>query len=248
MLPLHVYIVAGQSNALGIATGLPEDVPNRFETISIYQEGGALESNPDCCSKVLPVQMGMGHLSNMFGLEMGMALRLQRTGPAALIKCAFAGTALFDFWKAPHGGSPAGYGFTSLVKTVQNGLKAYRRTGYSPVVSGIAWMQGESDADKTPEIAENYLTELTRFFDTLKTALSLPDLNIAVGEIYPRSPLLPFKDRVIQAQRMFAERYGNTSFIETEDLPVNPEDAYHWYGKEEITLGVRLADALLRRG
>ena len=51
------------------------------------------------------------------------------------------------------------------------------------VPAGILWMQGESDADKSEEIAMKYYAHLTRLMDLIRAALHTDDLPIAIGKI-----------------------------------------------------------------
>lgn len=246
MKDLDVYVIGGQSNALGMAKNVVYE-PQIEKEIFLYQEGGVEENDPERCGKILPVSFGMGYTAEHFGPEIGMAeIFSKQNRSIALIKCAWAGTGLYDFWNPGNNERPVGYGYMHFIEAIKNGLAAYREAGYIPILKGIAWMQGESDADKTKERAYMYFENLTNFFNCLKKDLNLPDVRIVVGEIYPKSPLLPLKDIVIEAQREFAATYPNAKMFYTGDLPVDRLDAYHWYGAQEIFLGQRFAEGLLK--
>lgn len=119
--PVDVYILAGQSNAVGYSN-LSQAVKGQDNASYTYRDyiGGLDERNKNGYSEVLyygaielradrafpnysiqNVRMGLGNGVNFMGPELGMAQEFSKTysasSPAAILKCAVGGTYLGDW-------------------------------------------------------------------------------------------------------------------------------------------------------
>ena len=171
---IDVYVIAGQSNAVGMARLelLDEAYRKEYPNVWLFNGGdGPLEERLQW-TKVRPGQGTIWGEVPMFGPELGMASVLQKVDePVAFIKYAHGGTAIYrnedlnnkpdnhDNWHGPWDGikpaaeladvdeTTSGRLYTECMMTVREGLAQLRKKGYQPVIRGLVWMQGETDGE-----------------------------------------------------------------------------------------------------
>lgn len=251
---LDVYLIAGQSNAVGCSklSTLPEDfAPEVFDGIILYQEGNfcpAYYGTP-----VRGIRLGMGCKTDQMGIEYGIAKYLHEHGKteAALIRYAMGGSNLYHGWlprflweDEPRFIGQHGFHYKMWAQTVENGLRMLMQEGFLPHIKALAWMQGESDADKDEQTAKDYLTHLEDLVFSMRTELRLPFLPVAVGEIATHAPAAPWSDEVRMAQKKFAENDPDAVLVSTKGIPVG-RDGLHFDAPEDLVLGLRFGEALL---
>lgn len=234
--PLYIVIVAGQSNALGLSpvAGLEESQRKTYENLPIFLDTNYPHPRAGVWQSVRP---GLGVDEARFGLEMGVAetLSLQKAR-YALVKYASDGTSLCDRWNA----ETRGEDYESLLKTVKRataGLDGEIR------YAGFIWMQGCNDACYESASVE-YGKNLRAFIKGVRTEIC-EDLPFVIGQINPVNPYLPYRERVIEAQKQVAETLKRVRFVATDDL-LSLVDNYHYDAPCEWELGKRLAKELLK--
>lgn len=171
---IDVYLLAGQSNAVGMArlALLDDQYKREYPLVWLFNGGDGPRGEH---LRWVPVRPGQGSIAvniPMFGPELGMASVLERGDePVALIKYAHGGTAIYrnadlnnrpdnhDNWHGPWDGvkpaedlsqvdeTTSGRLYTEFMMTIRQGLQALREQGYAPVIRGLAWMQGETDGE-----------------------------------------------------------------------------------------------------
>ncbi len=233
---IDIYVIAGQSNALGISP-VPHDAEKNNKTLSktlIYQR---YNINTDVADSVLKVRYGLGIDKTKFGLEIGAASFFASVkGKFGLIKYATDGTSLFDRWNAFGDG---GEDFQNLNDTISAGLLNYIKLGFEPRIKSFLWMQGENDAIYT-EQAQSYERNLEEFIKKIRLLYG-EEIVIVLGQTNPSNPCLPFADKVNEAKIHVSERFRAVKYVKTDDLN-KLIDNYHYSAENELELGKRMAE------
>ena len=251
MKPIDVILIGGQSNAVGCTNIDTLDVCLRdfvYPTVSLYEEGNFA---PYYLNKIMKgIKCGMGHSATQMGIEYGIANRLSHATDKeiGLIRYAYGGTTLFLQWQTEYEKEPCvlddkGYCYHNFIKTVQNGLQSYRDNGYEPVIKGMAWMQGETDAN-SEEMATVYETNMKTLFAKIRETLALPTLKIIVGEIATQKEYAPYSDEIRRIQKKVCDEDSHCVFLSTKDIPIGA-DGFHFDGNEDFILGKRFGDYII---
>ena len=209
---VFVFYLGGQSNMKGLGKNadLPKTLNKTFQSVMIF-DGNAVPDNQDGGGLGIWDVLKPGHgsgfrsngiinqLSNTFGIELSFADALLCNFPNkkfAIIKYACngssldsIGTAKFGSWapdlKSRDKAFRNQYDF--FLQTVQNAFsdKDINKDGVQDVLipAGILWMQGESDANKTLQIANSYAANLKRMMDLTRAALRDNNIPIVIGKI-----------------------------------------------------------------
>ena len=187
---INVYLIAGQSNAVGYGmdTGnkiakSDERFTEGFENVLYY---GSFErwSGKSFDGGFEPVKLGMGVEPSRSGAEIGIANAVADYGEmSAIIKCAQGATHLYPdttyevslkygTWTSPTyiknnnvdmSKNPLiGNMYRRFEQTVEDALQLLIEDGYTPVIKGVWWMQGEAEMF-TLEMASAY----RELFETL---------------------------------------------------------------------------------
>ena len=191
---INVYLIAGQSNAVGYGmdTGnkiakSDERFTKGFDNVLYY---GSFErwSGKSYDGGFEPVKLGMGVEPSRSGAEIGIANAIADYGEMnAIIKCAQGATHLYPdtnyevslkygTWTSPtyiknnnvdmSKNPMIGNMYNRFEDTVTHAIKLLIEDGYTPVIKGVWWMQGEAEMF-TLDMASAY-RELfeTLIFDT----------------------------------------------------------------------------------
>jgi gluconolactonase len=244
----------------------------------IYQATPAADQQPatgaGCWS---PLQPGHGtgfvfdgrqnRLSDRFGVELSFARTLLSRRPGrklAIIKYARNGSSI-DARAAAHWGcwepdfeAKAGNHrdlnqYDHFLATVREASLVSDIDGDGTkdrlIPAGIVWMQGESDAMHSQEIAEQYRHHLKRLTDLMRAALRADDLPLVVGRISDSrrgqgDAVWKYGETVRQAQ---AEVVGDdrSARLVTETDEYRYADRAHYDSQGYLQLGQRFAEALL---
>lgn len=239
--PVQVYLLAGQSNMVGIGqvTGLPESLREAQDDVQIYWSG-------------YPTWRGLQPSSDYgaayTGPEPSFGRTLADTLPdreIRLIKHAVGGTDLYSYWNP--GESPAdlamGDGYRVFRNTVSAGLAALEAEGVAYEIAGMIWMQGESDAT-SETMAAAYADNLAHLVARVREDTGEPDLPFALGLIDCLGNCA-YRTEVRNAQREVAAADPLVYAIETEDLGLYPADHWHYQGLGQRVMGERFAQVLL---
>lgn len=225
-IPVTVYLVAGQSNALGFGSCSgqwcdPQTDVMFFETLSL----GWIDLQPR--------QFGS------FGPELSSGRVMADTDPLekiAMFKYAKGGTALCDAWN-PAGGPQ----WTIFVSNLNIAMIQLEAAGFEPSIKGMIWMQGESDPARG--CAPEYEVNLRNFIMAVRVLVGDPDLPIAIGEVDDSN--WPSEGAVQAAQLTIASEDRNAGFVMTSDLQFN-SDNIHYDTASQLTLGERFAAEMSR--
>ena len=203
-------------------------------------------------------------LSDKFGIELSFAEKMQTLYPnqkIAIIKYSRIGSSIdsignqnFGSWDVDYKGKNGVNQYGFFLKTVNNALtvKDINNDGTEDILvqSGILWMQGESDADKTEAIANNYYFQLKRLMDLMRAALRNNNLPVIIGKITDSEndtdgKVWTFGELVQNAQEKYVKTDRNAAIIETTKN-YKYSDKYHYDSAGYMDFGKEFADAVFR--
>ena len=217
-IKIKTYVIAGQSNALGI-TPVPANAENQDLGDSLFYQRCNVPLNTS--GSLMKIRFGLGSDESRFGLEAGAARALRQVaGKKCIIKYSSDGTSLFDRWN-----SRGGEDYNNLIKTVSEGYEKLVLAGYAPEFCGVLWMQGENDAI-FEEQADAYEENLLNFIAAIRKIYG-EDLPFVIGETKPDNPRLPFALKVNSAKRRVCGALENVFYVPTGDLK-GLIDGYHY--------------------
>lgn len=203
------------------------------------------------------------YYSDAFGPEMTFARELRKRFPdrnIAIVKYSRGGTSIdseapaavqFGCWDPDwEGGTGDGKG----INQYDHFLATLEMAKADPdidddgepdrlIPAGIVWMQGESDANGTPEIAAEYDENLAELMEKIRAALGDDGLRIVIGritdwEVWTHGETL----RAEQAAFVAADK--NATLVTSTDDYGN-SDRWHYDTAGYIDLGKQFAEAMV---
>lgn len=248
---LDVYLIGGQSNAVGNAYLIDLDEKERNVTYAdtLYYAEGTVDEYGVLTSVTTEDEKGLGWRHEHFGAEVGMAKAFAgEKGKRAIIKCAYNGssinknnTGMGSWWtetaEIPNVSIKCYDGF---IQAVINGLKALKEDGYTPKIKGMVWLQGESNAGNS-----TYLNDLRNLRDKIRNVLGVPDMYFLAGEI--SNTKYGEACAVNQAVHTFAED-EHCDYVACGALPLDTRtnNSYHWTGGDMLQIGLLCGEKLLQ--
>lgn len=118
------------------------------------------------------------------------------------------------------------------------------------VPSGIIWMQGESDAVHTEEVAKRYYDNLKRLMDLIRAALHKDDVPVIIGKISDSwndkdGKVWDYGELVQYAQEKYAKTDNNAAIVRSTRY-YKYSDPWHYDSDGYIDLGVKFAETVYR--
>ncbi|WP_084681365.1 sialate O-acetylesterase [Chryseobacterium soli] len=274
---MRVFILAGQSNmnGFGYNKDLPSDLKN-YKDVYIFQGNSVADGEINGGTgkwEALKPGHGTGFktdgttniLSDRFGLELSFAKRMKELFPKdkiLLIKYAREGTSIdslaaadFGCWDADFQGKNGINQYDHFLKTLKNALAEtdVDRNGKKDelVPSGILWMQGESDAGYTEEIANHYYDHLKVLMNQMRAALLTDDLPVVIGKISDsgkneKGKVWPKGELVQYAQEKFVNDDKNAAIVRSTKKYNYGNDPWHYDSAGYIDLGENFANEVFR--
>ncbi|HAC15932.1 MAG TPA: hypothetical protein DCE78_08320 [Bacteroidetes bacterium] len=276
----QVYILSGQSNmdGLGLVAELPgeylvtqNDVPiynpNRKNDQEQLEDLGFWESLNPGHGSGYSTDGTQSFFSDKFGVELSFAKKMQELNPnanIALYKYAKGGASI-------HPDAAGDWGSFHPDYEVGNGLNQwdhfeyhYRRAmkikdvngdGVDDVLvpAGLLWLQGESDASYTQEIAETYEQNLKYLIQRVRELTGNPALPVVIARISesnlsensPDGVVLRYGEIVIAAQEKIANDDPNVSIIYPPDT-IGWLDPWHYDTQTYLDLGISFAESMTK--
>ena len=268
---INVWLIGGQSNASGYAIDTPTDAlsdtrfANGFEDVLYY---GAADDN--VVSSFVPVKIGLGKSTSAIGAEIGIASMLSGSGMNAVIKLGRGSSYLYPdtsnnvsktygTWTSPSyisannvttDGTNIGRLYEEFIRIVTEGLELLEAEGYTPVIRGMWWMQGEAEMWREA-LALEYENLLTAFINDIRSDLSdisgdnLANMPFVIGiaesnKITDENGAYVYNQpsydkKVGEAQRAVASKVHAVSYVETEQLA--RRDQWHFIADAQQYLG-----------
>jgi len=190
-----------------------------------------------------PASYGGGWL---MGPEVAFGRTLADAGrTVALVKHAVGGTDLAFYWNpgVPHGNGSPGEGYRAFEAAITTASTTLDAAGEPWRWAGLAWMQGESDSLDL-SLAYAYEANLEGFIASVRELTGEPALPVVVGLISTEAAWT-YAGIVRDAELAVAAADPAVVYVETDDLPRNTLDVYHYDGPSERVMGQRFARALI---
>lgn len=210
------------------------------------------------------VKPGLGHTATFFGPEMGMAevfsSAYKKGGDreAAIIKIAWGGTSMYHYWVSPTSveenlgstlfiqsevnGRKCARLYYKLISTITDSIRHFSTLGYDVNLAGLAWMQGEADA-QTEAMVNSYQRILTNFIGDVRKDLNEPNLPFFIGEIETHYSGLDDSIRAIE--KRVCQEMKSVNFIPGSDLQMGYYDVWHFAPSGAYNLGLRFGGSML---
>jgi hypothetical protein len=276
----QLYYLGGQSNmdGYGRVEELPPEIAGPVEGVMIFHGNTSADGTPvDGRGVWAELQPGHGGgytsdgttvtYSDRFGIELTFARTLKELEPdtpIAIIKYSRGGTSIdraaasyFGSWDPDYpGGTGAGINqYDHFLATIRHALSVDDIDGDGEsdtlVPTGIVWMQGESDAAHTKDIALRYEAHLERLMDLIRAAFRTDDLPVVIGRISDSGQDTQENDgkvwnygaAVRQAQEAFVTNDGRAALVTNTD-GYGYSDPWHYDSAGYIDLGKRFAVAM----
>ncbi len=278
---VYLLLFGGQSNALGwghqqylVETGHPLAEPQK-DVWMLYRKAGegTLPMN-----EILPLQSGTSnHMYrpggyypevreepiSRFGPELSFGRSVKdalvaagRDDPLVLVKFAHGGTSLYEDWYPARSGDPADDGrlYRIFQETVEVAVHAVaeRFPEHRPVVIGMGWVQGESDAIE--KRGAGYGRHLTQLIADVRTKWG-KQVIFVLSEVSPNQTegsrneaWLREWEMVRRAQREVAEADPMTRAVSTggERFATSPDSAegrFHYTSAALLEIGRKMGEA-----
>lgn len=259
---VKVYIVAGQSNAVGYASQailLPPNLQDPQKNVMFWYEEGpsGSASNPSLRIRSTgwvplkfqtdPDHKTFGDNINGFGSEikLGKILSNATFDDVAIIKFGINQTTLANHWNA----STPGVLYTDMINEIDDALLELNNLGLEVEVAGFFFMHGEWDAISAFD-AIVYESNLNYFIQRVRSDLSAPDLPFMIGRVNKWIHLSPYGishsnvNLVRTAQENVAGNDPFATLCDTDSLEIN-FDYLHFTAAGELLLGHCFAVAYL---
>lgn len=270
---ISVYLIAGQSNALGCTATerLDESLTGTRENVLFYANGeGAQESydNHAAHNRWTHVAPGFGVNGASFGLEIGMSDVLSDFYPAAedgseqvaIIKYTWGGTGLAKRWLTAsgyptysntfeEGGRYVGYHGNTVGDLYANFLQTVETATAQLVADGYEPVykglawMQGCDDASGEKNGKNYEAMLRCFVTDVRKDLGVVDLPIAIGQI--NLEICPYGDTVREAQYKVAHDTKGCAWVYTRDLNMKADDWWHFDSPDMYEMGRRFASELV---
>lgn len=275
---VRVFYLGGQSNmdGYGYNKDLPDELLNKSEEVWIFHGNPVSDDLPGGGLGLWePLMPGHGtgfssdgksnELSDRFGIELTLARRLQELCEGeriALVKYSRGGSSIdslaagtFGCWDPDFKGSTGMNQYDFFLKTVKKamGTRDINDDGRADILvpAGIVWMQGESDASYTEEIAGTYYANLKRLMDLIRAAFHSDDLPVVIGKISDSwndpvdSKRWNHCELVQYAQEKYARTDGFAAIVRSTRY-YKYSDPWHYDSDGYIDLGKQFAEALYK--
>lgn len=270
---IDVYFIIGQSNAVGFGMDTADLVlksdkrySDGFNNVLYYGsqerwDGSSLDE------KFKPVRLGMGVSPEHSGAEIGIAPAVNDNGRmSAIIKCAWGAVHIYPdtqyeisleqgtftpptYIKRHRVDLSAnrliGNMYNRFVKTVKNGLSLLIKDGYTPIIRGVWWMQGEAEMfthEMSSAYKELYKTLILDVREMLGCAVGYDCSDIPFVCGLPKwntdnSPAPEFQETVRAAMVDVAGELVNVGYVDC--MPLTQHDDWHFDAAGQRYLGDR---------
>ncbi len=266
----HVYYLGGQSNmdGYGYVTKLPKELMEPRQSVPIFHGNAAADGRPVDGKGVwstLKPGHGVGfssdgkenQYSERFGVELTFAEKLQSLFPdrnIAIVKYSRGGTSIaagaaggFGCWEPDFSKGNGVNQYDHFLATIRHAFEVGDIDNDGEldrlIPAGIVWMQGESDALYTAEIAQKYETNLRKLMSLIRASLRDDDLPIVIGRIsysQKEPPIWKHGEIVREAQAAYTSKDENAALVKATDL-YSYSDPWHYDSQGFLDLGRQFA-------
>jgi len=260
--PIDVFLVAGQSNAHGWGVDAAQlsasyrhyaDAPSPQALLAYMQK-----NRPDPLYSIgSPARLstqgaGFGGNCDGFGPELSAGTDLAELlkKPVALLKYT-VGTAglITNFRKeGPADLNPANHLYGPMLEFFKKSIQQLRDQGYTPRVSALFWLQGESDSGDLRS-AMGYAKAIAQFISDLRGDLQAPEMKAFLTGLNANTVALGTRPDVIavfnQGMADMHQSDARIYYISVDDIKTGFVDDIHYSADQSIDVGQRWARAYL---
>jgi hypothetical protein len=236
-----VYIISGQSNALGEAlfTSTPDDyTAMNLNTWCLMADNSNFDqlNNGNSCAYT-----GLGARVR-HGVEIKLSRLAVGTKPIYVIKCATGSTAVSPLLSPTCAKSAVGSRYDNYMQPIKRGLEIIDQRHGSYNLKGTIWIQGEADS-RDLTAANDYRTNLNQFISDLETDIGVADLKFYCSKLSSASVANNTYYAIVNAHFDDMETAGEIeAAISAESLPL--ADGVHYTSAGYDELGQRFFDAI----
>lgn len=274
---IRFFYLGGQSNmdGLGLNSELPDSITSNLRNVWIFH-GNPSPDEDENGGLGIWAELVPGHgeefssdgkknnLSDRFGIELSFAKKLKEYYPndkIAIVKYSRGGTSIdslaarhFGSWEPDYRGKNGINQYDHFLTTIDKALqiKDIDDDGKEDILvpSGIIWMQGESDAVHTEEVAKRYYDNLKRLMDLIRAALHKDDVPVIIGKISDSwndkdGKVWDYGELVQYAQEKYAKTDNNAAIVRSTRY-YKYSDPWHYDSDGYIDLGVKFAETVYR--
>lgn len=223
----RVFLLAGQSNMVGLGTSseLTPPLSNPQNDVNIWNNNSWEAPRPGF----------------WFGPEVSFGRTMADALPdddIYLIKHGASGTNLAVQW-AP----PTGPEYVAFRNKVDAALTNLENASIDHEISGMLWMQGESDA-LSATYAAAYETNLTNFIATIRGEFNVPEMPFIVGRVLSHFDTEPPSGAAMvrAAQETVANDVDDVFWFDTDSLSQRSDFPGHYDTQGQIDLGELFAE------
>lgn len=243
----RLVVIAGQSNALGLAVASSisnyPDIDDAYAAVQYIEKSATLNDPPsfttDGPRDLAPrTKTVAGQVAGTCGVELSMGRDLDAAGGGTwfVAKMAIDGSGLEDEWvnaSYPSSGTPLYDQFETFISD--------QLTAWEAELGAIVWIQGEADSNESPDAA-NYLTNEETLFGDLRTTFgaTVPIVIVRLNSNYTAGGSVP---TIRSHQESYAAKHSNVAIVAADDLPFR--DTAHYTDDAYSTLGSRIADKII---
>ncbi len=247
---LRLFVLTGQSNALGVTNGEeadatsgtdPADAHVAFFWDNVADAATSLGTSDGRFTTLQDQQGGFfpGSATH-WGPEIEMARSLYRAGMRdfGVIKASRGGGGNTHWSKAA-----GGHMYAHLVATVRAAADDLTRQGTPFEIVGLLYLQGESDSAAEAGMADTRLSELIA--DLRADLPQAQAMQAFVGGIAASGP---DRDTVRARQAALADADPTVHYFDTVDLRSSLHDGLHFDKAGKVTVGARFANVVMDAG
>ena len=268
---INVYLILGQSNAVGYGMDTAGSIAKSDERFTkgfenvIYYGSQERWNGQNLGTGFKPVTLGMGVAADRSGAEIGIASAIADDGEMnAVIKCAWGATHLYPdanydislkqgTWTSPSyiennnvdmsKNELIGNMYRRFEKTLTDGLQLLIEDGYTPVIKGVWWMQGEAEMftlEMASKYRELYSTLINDTRDTLSEVTGYDCSNVPFICGLPKwntknSAAPVYQGMVRTAMQTVAGELPNVGYVDC--MPLTQHDDWHFDAAGQKYLG-----------
>ena len=277
---IDVWLIGGQSNASGYGNDGLTDAKfdtryvDGFDNILYYGSG-----DDNKVTEFVPLTVGLGNNTSSVGAEVGIAKMLGDTDTMnAVIKLGRGSSALYPkttgdvsvtygTWTSPSyvknngidtAGTKIGALYNDFITTVAEGIAILVDKGYTPVIRGMWWMQGEAECS-SEDTANAYEELLTCLINDLRedieknTGIESTEMPFVAGNIYRNGTKdangnyvydqPAYLSNINAAQASVAGKLNKVYTVATAGLP--QKDNWHFIADAQQYLGTEFVKSVI---
>ncbi len=272
----RVYFLGGQSNmdGYGYVSELPDEMNAPVSGVRIFH-GNPVPDDSSSGGLGIWTELRPGHgvgfssdgmansYSERFGVEQTFALHLRELEPdadIAIVKYSRGGTSIdaeaagqYGSWDPDYGDGDGLNQYDHFLATLHNAVATTDIDGDGRddtlIPAGIVWMQGESDAAYTADIARRYQENLTQLMGLIREAFGVENMPVVIGRISDSGQdeedgmVWDHMDILHAAQEAFVEGDLAAALVTSTD-GYSYSDPAHYDTEGYIDLGRKFADAV----